>query len=192
MGEFEDEVPRMPGHETSLARVISEDDEESTFKMTDHESKVQQQLEKMAHELTPPKFKMPLVELAVALKEGQEKKSKNIVEILMDVIHITRDEQANDKQKHTENLDRDFKQSWDYKTTLNNEAANQKAWRTQMEDERLGMLKDQKDAEQLRQGILKDGDAKMREEDRCAKAAEIYGVAEGMRVEDLENLVKLL
>lgn len=187
--EMTDLIPSIP-HEKSLAKVMAADDEKK-FELSEHEGKVQKELEKMASKQMPDKYKMPLVELAVAIKEGQEKKSKNIVEILMDVIHITREEQANDKQKHTENLDSDFAQSWDYKTTMNNEAANQLAWRTQMEDERLGMLKDQKDAEQLRQGILKDGDAKMREEDRCAKAAEIYGVAEGMRVEDLENLVKL-
>jgi len=191
----DDEVPRLPGHQKSLAKVIAEDDDvekgASAWKLNDKESQTQKSLEKMGNERLPEKYKIPLVELAVAIKEGNEKKSKNIVEILMDVIHITREEQANDKQKHTENLDSDFEQSWSYKTIMNNEAASQAAWRAEMETERLGLLKDGEDGEGLRTNMLADGDAKTREEDLCGKAAEDYGVAEGKRLEDLENLVKL-
>merc|ERR1711865_756367 len=71
------------------------------------------------------------------------------------------------------------------------EAASQAAWRAEMETERLGLLKDGEDGEGLRTNMLADGDAKTREEDLCGKAAEDYGVAEGKRLEDLENLVKL-
>merc|ERR1712070_1122745 len=121
MGE-DDEVPRLKGHQTNLARVISSDDDDKTeWKLSKSEIKAQQHLEKLGKKRLADKYKIPLVELAVAIKEGQEKKSKNIVEILMDVIHITREEQANDKQKHTENLNSDFKQSWEYKTIMNNE-----------------------------------------------------------------------
>eukprot|EP00656_Telonema_subtile_P016801 TRINITY_DN188_c0_g2_i1.p1 TRINITY_DN188_c0_g2~~TRINITY_DN188_c0_g2_i1.p1 ORF type:complete len:1004 (+),score=330.41 TRINITY_DN188_c0_g2_i1:193-3204(+) len=187
----DDEVPRLPGHETNLAKVIGQDDVKSSWKLDAHESVAQKKLEAMGSKRIPDKYKIPLVELALAIKQGQEAKTKNIVEILMDVIHITREEQANDKTKHTETLDSDFDQSWAYKTIMNTEAANQAAWRSEMETERLGLLEDASKAEELRVDMLKDGDAKTREEDMCAKAAEDYGVAEGMRGEDLENLVKL-
>merc|ERR1711865_679546 len=153
-----DEVPRLAGHEKSLAKVIAEDDDvekgAAAWKLSDKEQDTQKHLEQMGKQRLASKYKIPIVELAVAIKEGNEKKSKNIVEILMDVIHITREEQANDKQKHTENLDSDFEQSWSYKTIMNNEAANQAAWRAEMETERLGLLKDGEDGEGLRTNIL--------------------------------------
>eukprot|EP00658_Telonema_sp_P-2_P001628 TRINITY_DN1060_c0_g2_i2.p1 TRINITY_DN1060_c0_g2~~TRINITY_DN1060_c0_g2_i2.p1 ORF type:complete len:1001 (+),score=229.81 TRINITY_DN1060_c0_g2_i2:61-3063(+) len=188
----DDEVPRLPGHETNLAKVIGEDeDDDGKWKLSPEELKAQKALEAMGTKQMPDKYKMPLVELALAIKQGEEKKTKNIVEILMDVIHITREEQANDKQKHTDGLDSDYTQSWAYKKIMNDEAAAQLAGRTEMEHERLALLRHASEAEELRVNMLKDSDAKTREEDLCNKAAEDYGVAEGMRVEDLENLVKL-
>ena len=60
----------------SLAKVIAEDDDvekgASAWKLNDKESQTQKSLEKMGNERLPEKYKIPLVELAVAIKEGNE------------------------------------------------------------------------------------------------------------------------
>jgi hypothetical protein len=78
------------------------------------------------------KYALPLNELALSIKAGDTKRSKSIVEILLEVLQETRNEQAADKAQHTANLNSYYAQSWDLKGILNREAALQKQLRDDM------------------------------------------------------------
>ena len=71
-------------------------------------------------------------ELALSIKAGDTKRSKSIVEILLEVLNETRNEQASDKSQHTANLNSYYAQSWDLKSVLDQEAAQQKALRDEV------------------------------------------------------------
>merc|ERR1711981_110801 len=147
--------------------------------LSQDETAAVQELEKMANDHTlAEKYALPINELALSLKDtsvAAAKRSKSIVEILLEVLKETRQEQADDKAQHTDNLNSYYKQSWDLKDVLNREDNLQAELRQSMEELRLRIL-------EL---------ANTNEEDRCAVQSEEYGVRTALRDEDLENLVKL-
>merc|ERR1712139_568751 len=94
------------------------------------------------------RYTLPITELAIALGEGETKKSKNIVEILLDVKGITEDEQRRDKEGYIQALDNFYKRTWELKNLLNNEQKRQQTLEADMEERRLRMKETQRDTEQ--------------------------------------------
>eukprot|EP00658_Telonema_sp_P-2_P076827 TRINITY_DN680_c0_g3_i2.p1 TRINITY_DN680_c0_g3~~TRINITY_DN680_c0_g3_i2.p1 ORF type:complete len:971 (+),score=254.93 TRINITY_DN680_c0_g3_i2:31-2913(+) len=137
------------------------------------------------------KYATPLNQLVMSLRSGAARRAKSIVEILLQVLKETRDEQANDKSQHTRDLHSFYQQIWELKELMNREAETQARLRREMEDLRLRILEL---VQQNEQGRVDQGSAhaaKTSEEDRCALTSEEYGVRTTIRREDLENLVKL-
>merc|ERR1711865_1355726 len=84
-----------------------------------------------------------------------------------------------------------YAQSWDLKSVLDQEAAQQKALRDEMEQLRLRILELSNNNEVERKDQNAAGEAKTEEQNRCASTSEEYGIRTGLRNEDLENLAKL-
>eukprot|EP00656_Telonema_subtile_P016798 TRINITY_DN188_c0_g1_i6.p1 TRINITY_DN188_c0_g1~~TRINITY_DN188_c0_g1_i6.p1 ORF type:complete len:968 (+),score=330.56 TRINITY_DN188_c0_g1_i6:141-3044(+) len=161
-------------------------------KLSQDEQSAVSELTKMANDRTlAEKYALPINELALSLKAGATKRSKSIVQILLEVLKETRQEQANDKAQHTANLNSYYKQSWDLKEILNREDRTQAALRQDMEELRLRILQLSGNNEGARNDQNTAFGAKTDEEDRCAINTEEYGIRTGIRDEDLENLVKL-
>jgi len=163
--------------------------------LSQDETAAVQELEKMANDHTlAEKYALPINELALSLKDtsvAAAKRSKSIVEILLEVLKETRQEQADDKAQHTDNLNSYYKQSWDLKDVLNREDNLQAELRQSMEELRLRILELANNNEVERNDQNAAFKAKTNEEDRCAVQSEEYGVRTALRDEDLENLVKL-
>jgi len=163
--------------------------------LSQDESMAVQELQKMANDKTlAEKYALPINELALSLKDTSveaAKRSKSIVEILLEVLKETRQEQADDKAQHTDNLNSYYKQSWDLKDILNREMNHQANLRQEMEELRLRILELSANNEVERKDQNAAFAAKTNEEDRCAVQSEEYGVRTALRDEDLENLVKL-
>jgi hypothetical protein len=163
--------------------------------LSEDEASAVQELTKMANDNTlPEKYALPINELALALKDTSTmgaKRSKSIVEILLEVLKETRQEQADDKRQHTDNLNSYYTQSWDLKDILNREAALQAWLRNDMEELRLRVLELANNNEVERKDQNAAFAAKTEEEDRCSITSEEYGIRTALRDEDLENLVKL-
>jgi hypothetical protein len=183
----------------SLREAADEDDDIELLQTDDDQTALSQDEQRAVRELTTmandrslaEKYALPLNELALSIKAGATKRSKSIVEILLEVLKETRNEQAADKATHTANLNSYYAQSWDLKGILNREAALQKQLRDDMETLRLRILHLANTNEVERKDQNEAGAAKTEEEDRCAGTTEEYGIRTGLRDEDLENLVKL-
>jgi hypothetical protein len=183
----------------SLREAADEDDDIELLQTDDDQTALSQDEQRAVRELTTmandrslaEKYALPLNELALSIKAGATKRSKSIVEILLEVLKETRNEQAADKATHTANLNSYYAQSWDLKGILNREAALQKQLRDDMETLRLRILHLANNNEVERKDQNEAGAAKTEEEDRCAGTTEEYGIRTGLRDEDLENLVKL-
>jgi hypothetical protein len=176
----------------SLAQVEADDsDDVGKWKLTATEKQSHVALAKLAEKQMPQKYQLPLVELAEAIGEGAAKKSKSIVEILIDVMVITKQDLAKLKSDHTERLENDYDASWKYKETLNSQRIAQDAIRNKMEENRKFILSFMADGETLRQDMNAALKAKHVTEDACNLENEEYGVEEGYRLEDIENLIKL-
>jgi hypothetical protein len=134
---------------------------------------------------------MPLVQLALAVKEGATKRSKSIVQILMDVMAITRHEQAEDKRKHNESLEKDYSASWRLWGVLKATLDEQRKLRDEMEARRVRILQNNKNDDVKRDDMKEALTIKHGTQDQCAHKNQDFGEAEGYRKEDLENLVKL-
>jgi len=177
----------------SLAKVLAADDgeEDGTWKLTPSERKTQQTLAKLGEKDMPDRYKLPLVELAVAIGSGAPKRSKSIVAILMEVLAETRADLKTIKSDHTARLDNDYDASWQLKETLNSLRLAQDEHRSIMEDNRQLILQYNGHGEVLRIDMKDALKAKHISEDQCNQENEVYGVEEAWRLEDLENLVKL-
>merc|ERR1711865_1087156 len=178
--------------EANDVELLQMDDNDDTTALSQDEQQAVRELTKMASDRAlPEKYALPLNELALSLKSGDAKRSKSIVEILLEVLNETRNEQAADKATHNANLNSYYTQSWDLKGVLNQEAATQKSLRDEMEALRLRILELANNNEVERKDQGSAAKAKVEEEDRCAGSSEGYGVRTIVRNEDLENLAKL-
>jgi hypothetical protein len=183
----------------SLREAANEDDDLELLETDEDETALSQDEQQAVRELTTmaqdhtlaEKYALPLNELALSIKAGATKRSKSIVEILLEVLKETRNEQANDKAQHTANLNSYYAQSWDLKGILNREAILQKQLRDEMEALRLRILELNNNNEVERNDQNEAAEAKTEEDDRCNFQTEEYGIRTGLRDEDLENLVKL-
>jgi len=139
------------------------------------------------------RYAQPVRELALSLKEGAAKrsKSKSIVTVLVEVLTEIRKEQANQKSAHSEDLNSWYEQIHRLVQMLLEEDADQDGYRSTMENRRLVILEKIETNEDSRLNLNKHQSAKISIEDRCSMANEEYGVREGIRKEDLENLAKL-
>ena len=137
------------------------------------------------------KYSVPLVELAESLKQGETKRSKSIVQILIEVLNETRNAQAADKASHNANLLEYYKQSWDMWDVMHSNDIKQVEMRRVMEVNRHHILQLDARNEETRQSQEAGQAARTQEEDRCSAITEAYGIRASKRSEDLENLVKL-
>merc|ERR1712159_241815 len=176
----------------NLAQVLADEDEDvGKWTLSAKDQKTQKVLEHLAHKQMPDKYKMPLVQLALAIKEGATKRSKSIVQILMDVMAVTRHEQAEDKRKHNEGLEKDYVSSWRLWDVLKASLDEQRRLRDEMEARRVRILQNNKDDDVKRDDLKEALTIKHATQDQCAHKNQDFGEAEGYRKEDLENLVKL-
>jgi len=178
-------------HESLAEVVADEDDDEGTWKLSSKEQHAQNALEKLGDEEMPDRYKLPLVELATSIKMGSEKKSRSIVEILMDVLTVTKNDLSTIKSDQTARLNMDYDTSWNMKATMNAQRLAQDDNRATMEAQRKNILQYNEEGELMRVDIADAIDAKHRTEDTCNLENEEYGVEETWRLEDIENLVKL-
>merc|ERR1711865_41178 len=178
--------------EANDVELLQMDDNDDTTALSQDEQQAVRELTTRASDRElPEKYALPLNELALSLKSGDAKRSKSIVENLLEVLNETRNEQAADKATHNANLNSCYTQSWDLKGVLNQEAATQKSLRDEMEALRLRILELANNNEVERKDQGSAAKAKVEEEDRCASSSEGYGVRTIVRNEDLENLAKL-
>jgi len=137
------------------------------------------------------KFSVPMAELVIALKQGKTKKAINIVQILIDVKDAVQKEQNVDKTELMGALDDFYKKTWQLQAQLAKEKKMQDEKMSDSEMRRVRIAEKVKDNEHQRQTIKLQKKIKWKEEDRCGKIEEEYGVREAIRIEDLENLTKL-
>merc|ERR1712072_364441 len=122
-------------HTETLAEVVAEEDDDiGKWKLTHREKHAQSALSKLADAEMPDRYKLPLVELAESIKLGSEKRSRSIVQILMDVLTITRNDLAKIKSDHTARLEMDYDTSWNLKDTHNAQRLAQDDQRATMEN----------------------------------------------------------
>jgi hypothetical protein len=179
-------------HEMTLAEVIAEEDDDiGQWKLTKKEQHAQASLSKLAESEMPDRYKLPMVELAESIKVGSMKRSRSIVGILMDVMHLTKTDLAKIKSDHTAALEADYASSWNTKGLLNTERENQDADRKIMEDSRLLILHYNIQGETNRVNQILAIKAKFEAEDIKNKENEAYGIEEAWRIEDMGNIQKL-
>merc|ERR1712096_77132 len=106
----------------TIAQVLAEDNHDiGEWKLSQHEIAAEKDLSKMSDAEMPDRYKLPLVELSTAIKAGAARRSKSIVQILMDIMKETRTELFVTKAKFTKRLNLDYDTSWNLKRTLNNQ-----------------------------------------------------------------------
>jgi len=181
-----------PAKKPATVELLEEEEEDENTALNTSEMAAYRELTLLTKTAKlPSKYSLPLSELALSLKAGDTARSKSIVEILLQVLKETREEQAEDKRKHTENLNSYYKQSLDQMKILNEEAAKQAQLRSEMESARELILHKMIDSETQRKNQNQALAARTLTEDRCATTNEEYGVREALRLEDLENIAKL-
>jgi len=177
---------------TELIQLQDEDEHDHQASLSAQQKLAITALEKLAGTRgLARKFSVPLTELAESLKENIPKRSKSIVQILIEVLNETRQAQANDKATHNANLMQYYDQSWDMWNVMHSESVKQAEHRRVMEVNRLHILDLDGRNEEERKSQLSGQAARTQEEDRCNNLSEQYGVRASQRSEDLENLVKL-
>merc|ERR1711981_938626 len=137
------------------------------------------------------RYALPITELAIAMSAGKTRKAKNIVQILLDVKEITVEEQRKDKEELVVQLDSFYSRAWDMRAAMNAESAKQAELLNSMDAASGRMSMMLQDTEEQRQAMNTQLEVRTLEQDRCAKENEEFGIREAVRVEDLENLVKL-
>jgi hypothetical protein len=137
------------------------------------------------------RYALPITELAIAVSAGKKRKAKNIVQILLDVKEITVEEQRKDKEELVVQLDSFFSRAWDMRNSMNAEGAKQDELLNTIDSAQSEMTMMLQDTEEQLQAIRTQLEVRTLEEDRCSKEDEEFGIREAVRVEDLENLVKL-
>jgi hypothetical protein len=153
----------------------------------------------------PDQYSLPITELALSLKEGNMARSKSIVEILLEVLKETREEQAAAKMEHTNMLNKNYAESRAWWQEFHKEATDQAALRATMEANRLAIERMMRENEDLKlaQETQKYGaggpnppgggdyGGMLGYEDEKHDYLADYGEQEAVRLEDLENLAKL-
>eukprot|EP00658_Telonema_sp_P-2_P040557 TRINITY_DN28_c0_g2_i1.p1 TRINITY_DN28_c0_g2~~TRINITY_DN28_c0_g2_i1.p1 ORF type:complete len:1025 (+),score=241.77 TRINITY_DN28_c0_g2_i1:2-3076(+) len=149
-------------------------------------------IKKLTQVHLPGKWAVPLQELvAIATGDSTTGKRKNIVQIIIEVIDETRLEQKTAKEGHQDKLDSWYDQSWTYKASLDSEAdAQARLWGT-WRQERADIAKRIGESERLRQDQERRMAERVMIEDALREDERTYGIDESLRLEDLENLVKL-
>jgi len=137
------------------------------------------------------RYALPITELAIAMGAGKTRKAKNIVQILLDVKEITVEEQRKDKEELVGQMDSFFARAWDMRNAMNEEGSKQDELLNAMDAASSRMSSMLQDTEEQRQAMTTQLEVRTLEQDRCAKENEEFGIREAVRVEDLENLVKL-
>eukprot|EP00656_Telonema_subtile_P033066 TRINITY_DN3647_c0_g1_i2.p1 TRINITY_DN3647_c0_g1~~TRINITY_DN3647_c0_g1_i2.p1 ORF type:complete len:1038 (+),score=285.07 TRINITY_DN3647_c0_g1_i2:127-3240(+) len=150
------------------------------------------QINKLTKIRLPPKYAIPLKELVlVATGTSSPRKRKNIVQIIIQVVDEIRLEQATAKSAHQDKLDGWYDQSWTLKASLDAQAAEQARLWTEWQQERADIEERIVESEGLRQDQERRMAARVMIEDGLAEDERAYGIDESLRLEDLENLVKL-
>jgi hypothetical protein len=188
----DDAEPDKPKAKETLAQVMADDDPDAgDWKLSSKEKRAHKKLATLASTEMPDKYKLPLVELSESIQMGSERRSRSIVEILMDVLRVTKEDLAKIKTDHTIRLNTDYDTSWDLKDTLNSQRISQDEMRAIMEANRNNILNYNDEGEKVRVDQDAAIAAKHTTEDVCNLENEEYGVEESWRIEDLENLMKL-
>jgi len=137
------------------------------------------------------RYALPITELALAVGAGKTRKTKSIVQILLDVRDITIDEQKKDKEDLVAQLDSFYARAWDMRGSMNAETSKQAELLNGMDAAHGRMQMMLQDTEEQLQAMKTQLTVRTLEEDRCARENEEFAIRDAVRVEDLENLVKL-
>eukprot|EP00658_Telonema_sp_P-2_P080452 TRINITY_DN800_c0_g1_i1.p1 TRINITY_DN800_c0_g1~~TRINITY_DN800_c0_g1_i1.p1 ORF type:complete len:984 (-),score=288.73 TRINITY_DN800_c0_g1_i1:271-3222(-) len=137
------------------------------------------------------RYSLPITELAIAVSKGKSRKAKNIVQILLDVIQITKEEQKKDKEDLVVQMDSFYERSWEMRGSMTGEADKQTELLQSMDAAGSRMRIALQDTEEQLQAMHTQLQVRILEEDRCGQEDSEFGIREAVRVEDLENLVKL-
>jgi hypothetical protein len=136
-------------------------------------------------------YMVPLNELSISLKSGDQKRSKSIVEILLQVLNEIREEVAVAKADFQIKMDEYYKKSMEYREIMQDCTDNQLNYRTIMEAARVMILEKMASSETERVSSNQALAARTANEDACWADEEAYGIQEAINLEDLENLIKL-
>jgi hypothetical protein len=150
-----------------------------------------QQLAKESSSL-PTKYATPLKELVLATSNSASKqKKRTVVHVIIEVLSQTQLEQSVAQSHHQDKLDAWFKESWALKGALNDERDKQNTewalWQKQRSyiEQRIVASEVQRQAQEGAE------EARKMIEDRIWEDERVYSIEESLRIEDLENLVKL-
>jgi hypothetical protein len=164
----------------------------STLALTADEQRAQKSLKELTSIRLPARYSVPLEELAIATGASvSAKKKKNIVQIIIQVTDETRVEQKVAKQNHQDKLDAWYAESWVKKGALDQERAQQNTQWAKWQEERSNIEQRIIASEAQRQTQNAALEARVMIEDRITEDERVYGIEESLRLEDLENLVKL-
>jgi len=184
-----------PAKDMSNTEVELAEDDEVPIPVTQDDKPGLDDLKSLAAHATrerlDSRYALPITELAIAVGAGKARKAKNIVQILLDVRDITIDEQRKDKEDLVIQLDSFYARAWDMRASMNAESAKQAELLNTMDAAHGRMQMMLQDTEEQLQAMKTQLSVRTLEEDRCERENDEFGIREAVRVEDLENLVKL-
>jgi hypothetical protein len=136
-------------------------------------------------------YAVPLSELALSIRNGDTKRSKSIVTIIMEVLNETREEVSKAKAIFQVKMDDYYKTSMAYKGIMLNCETDQKNHMTILERNRIMIIEKMASTEKERLSSNLALKSRKQTEHACWKDEETYSLAEAINKEDLENLYKL-
>jgi len=164
----------------------------SRNKLTDEEEQALGQLKQLADVEMAAKYSAPLKELALATRDSvSKKKKKNIVGVIIEVLDETKLEQAVAKAHHQDALNTWYEESWVQKDAINDETDTQATQWNRWQQKRAEIEQNIVASEAQKKAQEAAEEARVMIEDRIKEDERIYGIEETLRLDDLENLVKL-
>lgn len=151
-----------------------------------------QKLQQLAQNDLPAKYSNPIEALAITAGETEgKKKKKTVVTAIVEILGETKLEQAVAKSTHQDKLDEWYDQSWVQKNAINDETTEQSHQWYRWQEERSNIEQKIVASEAQRQAQLAAEESRVMIQDRIKEDERVYGIEEALRIEDLENLVKL-
>jgi len=184
--------PESDDDDDGAMSLLQTDESAATLALTSDEQQAMSQLKQLTKTRLPAQYAVPLEQLAIATGESvSAKKKKNIVQIIIQVTDETRQEQATAKAGHQDKLDAWYDESWTKKGALDDQRDQQNTQWSKWQEERSNIEQRVVASEAQRQTQEASLESRVMIEDRLVEDERVYGIEESLRIEDLENLVKL-
>jgi hypothetical protein len=171
---------------------IGDEVEEETYSLSEDEQRATDELEALGKNANlQDHYTRPLIELGEAIKSGNTRRSRSIVEILLEILAEIRAEIALAKKEFQIYMDEKFDISEAAKAIMAQCIVDQADAKTEMT--RLKALIDTKigHSNDERNKMLKTHKSRTEDEQVCWDEEEQWGITEAINLEDLENLIKL-